>query len=141
MMLGSDRLGEFRHVRKGGVRMRRIGMFFTLGVLAVSAQSVSHSQMAPDHPYAAVYSSYEQRTGDMLGRAQKQALRESIRRINVDRQRKMADDSVKLLRLATDLNDSVGRSTSIPEAAMLQVDEIAKLAHDVREKMRSGIGD
>jgi hypothetical protein len=65
-----------------------------------------------------------------------------LRALNTERQKSMVKDTDKLLKLARELNDEVTRPTS---ATYLQVEynkaaEIEKLAHRVKDKMRTSVG-
>ena len=57
---------------------------------------------------------------------------------NEDRQKKLVADTEKLLALATDLQAQVDQSTadSLSEDGMKKVEEIEKLAHSVKERMK-----
>ena len=57
---------------------------------------------------------------------------------NEDRQKKLVADTEKLLALATDLKAQVGQSATdnLSEDGMKKVEEIEKLAHSVKERMK-----
>ena len=57
---------------------------------------------------------------------------------NEDRQKKLVADTEKLLALATDLKTQVDQSAadSLSEDGMKKVEEIEKLAHSVKERMK-----
>jgi hypothetical protein len=57
---------------------------------------------------------------------------------NEDRQKKLVADTEKLLALATDLKAQVGQSEadSLSDAGIKKVEEIEKLAHSVKERMK-----
>src|SRR5947207_3630223 len=57
---------------------------------------------------------------------------------NAERKRQMANDSARLLQLATELNAEVGRAESegLLLTTAVKVDTIEKLAHAVGEKMK-----
>ena len=57
---------------------------------------------------------------------------------NEDRQKKLVADTERLLSLATDLKAQVGQSAtdSLSEDGMKKVEEIEKLAHSVKERMK-----
>ena len=73
-----------------------------------------------------------------MGQVGRHALREANKRLILDRQKQMVSDSAKLLRLAGDLKAEVDSSSqrALSADAMRKADEIAKLAHNVKEKMR-----
>jgi hypothetical protein len=57
---------------------------------------------------------------------------------NAERKKQIADDSIKLLKLATDLKSEVDKTTkdTLSLNVIRKADEIEKLAHDVKEKMK-----
>ncbi len=73
-----------------------------------------------------------------MGVWHRQAERESLKRLNVERQKQLNEDSAKLFRLAADLKASVdNHSRENPSADSVRMaEEIAKLAHGVGEKMK-----
>ena len=67
------------------------------------------------------------------GRAERQAKLQ-----NVDRQKRLVADTEKLLALATDLKEQVDKSTkdTLSVDVIKKADEIEKLAHSVKERMK-----
>ncbi len=61
---------------------------------------------------------------------------------NVERKKQIADDSAKLLKLATDLKAEVDKTNkdTLSLNVIRKADEIEKLAHDVKEKMKLTAG-
>lgn len=57
---------------------------------------------------------------------------------NIERRRQIADDSARLLKLATDLKVEVDKTTkdTLSLGVIRKADEIERLAHDVKEKMK-----
>jgi hypothetical protein len=57
---------------------------------------------------------------------------------NIERQKQIAEESAKLLKLATDLKAEVDKTNKdmLSVTALRKADEIEKLAHSVREKMK-----
>jgi hypothetical protein len=57
---------------------------------------------------------------------------------NVDRQKRLVADAEKLLSLATDLKQQVDKSTkdTLSVDVIKKADEIEKLAHSVKERMK-----
>ncbi len=122
----------------------------TLGVVVVGVillagipGSVSSGQMTPPGTHSnQVPGTQQPKTGvfdpeesDPLSphREQKQA---DLR--NVDRQKKLVADTDKLLALATDLKEQVDKSTkdTLSVDVIKKADEIEKLAHSVKERMK-----
>ncbi len=110
------------------------------GVLALLcfAQSGAHSgaqsQIGSQYPYSATLSGNSDNLNDPKGEADRAAAQKSLKRLNDERQRQITQDGLKLLRLATELKsqvDLVGRSAD----AVREAEQIARLAHGIREKM------
>jgi hypothetical protein len=61
---------------------------------------------------------------------------------NAERKKQIADDSAKLLKLATDLKGEVDKTTkdTLSLNVIRKADEIEKLAHAVKEKMKLTVG-
>ena len=60
---------------------------------------------------------------------------------NAERRKQIADDGAKLVKLATDLKAEVDKTTkdTLSLNVIRKADEIEKLAHSVREKMRLNV--
>jgi hypothetical protein len=61
---------------------------------------------------------------------------------NAERKKQIADDSEKLLKLATDLKTEVDKTSkdTLSINVIRKADAIEKLAHDVKEKMKLSVG-
>jgi hypothetical protein len=61
---------------------------------------------------------------------------------NAQRKKQLADDSAKLLKLATDLKTEVDKTDkdTLSLTVIRKADEIEKLAHDVKERMKLTVG-
>ena len=61
---------------------------------------------------------------------------------NQERKKQIADDSAKLLKLATELKTEVDKTTkdTLSLGVIRKADEIEKLAHNVKEKMKLTVG-
>ena len=59
-----------------------------------------------------------------------------------DRKKQIAEDSAKLLKLATALKTEVDKTTldTLSLTVIRKADEIEKLAHSIREKMKTTVG-
>jgi hypothetical protein len=62
--------------------------------------------------------------------------------LNADRKKQIAEESAALLKLATELKTDVDKTTkdTLSLAVIRKADEIEKLAHSVKEKMRLTAG-
>jgi hypothetical protein len=68
--------------------------------------------------------------------------KKSYEAANVERKKQIADDSAKLLKLATDLKTEVDKTDkdTLSLNVIRKADEIEKLAHNVKEKMKLSVG-
>ena len=71
-----------------------------------------------------------------------QAAQKSFAAANAERRKQIADDSARLLKLATDLKTEVDKTTkdTLSLSVIRKADEIEKLAHSVKEKMKLTAG-
>ena len=62
---------------------------------------------------------------------------------NLERRKQIADDSAKLLKLATDLKAEVDKTSkdTLSMGVIRKAEEIEKLAHSVKEKMKLTMGN
>jgi hypothetical protein len=69
---------------------------------------------------------------------EQQGLEQSFAAANAERRKQIAADTTKLMKLASELKALIDKSAEDPFSprAMRQVDEIEKLAHGVKEKMK-----
>jgi hypothetical protein len=65
-----------------------------------------------------------------------------IEAASTERKKQIANDSAKLLKLATDLKSEVDKTSkdTLSLTVIRKADEIEKLAHDVKEKMKLTVG-
>ena len=68
--------------------------------------------------------------------------KQSFEAANAERKKQIADDSEKLLKLATDLKTEVDKTSkdTLSIGVIRKADAIEKLAHDVKEKMKLNVG-
>ena len=61
---------------------------------------------------------------------------------NIERRKQIADDSAKLLKLATELKTEVDKTTkdTLSLSVIRKADEIERLAHEIKEKMKLSAG-
>jgi len=111
-------------------------MMSALLALAGMMQPRSQSQVTSEGPNT--FSIRIPEADQPMGAVGRHALREANKRLILDRQKQMTEDSAKLLRLATDLKAEVDGSdhSTLSTGALRKADEIAKLAHNVQEKMK-----
>jgi len=70
------------------------------------------------------------------------AKQQSVESPDAERKKQIADDSAKLLKLATDLKAEVDKTTkdTLSITVIRKADEIEKLAHTVKEKTKFTAG-
>ncbi|MGD0789052.1 MAG: hypothetical protein ABR898_13785 [Terracidiphilus sp.] len=73
---------------------------------------------------------------------EQQAKQQNFDAANAERKKQIAEDSAKLLKLATELKAEVDKTTkdTLSLNVIRKADEIEKLAHGVKEKMKLTIG-
>jgi hypothetical protein len=71
-----------------------------------------------------------------------QSKQQNFAAANAERKKQIADDSAKLVKLATDLKSEVDKTTkdTLSLNVIRKADEIEKLAHAVKEKMKITVG-
>ena len=72
----------------------------------------------------------------------KESKQQSYAQANAERKKQIADDSARLLKLATDLKAEVDKTTkdTLSLTVIRKADEIERLAHNVKEKMKLTVG-
>jgi hypothetical protein len=73
---------------------------------------------------------------------EQQAKQQNFAAANAERKKQIAEDSAKLLKLATELKTEVDKTTkdTLSLGVIRKADEIEKLAHNVKEKMKLTVG-
>jgi hypothetical protein len=110
--------------------MRKSAISAGIFALICFAQYGVQSQISSRYPYSA----YPPGSLGDLDDPKGETARKTLKRLNDERQREIAEEGRKLLRLATELKsevDQVGRSAD----AVREAERIAKLAHGIRDKM------
>jgi hypothetical protein len=71
-----------------------------------------------------------------------QAKKQNYDAANLERKRQLTDDSARLLKLASDLKAEVDKTSkdTLSLAVIRKADEIERLAHSVKEKMKLTVG-
>lgn len=105
------------------------------GIVLNSQQSSAPRVIQPTLP-PAINSFPDPR--DQLEMRQEQNKKQNFEAANAERKKQIADDSVRLLKLAADLKAEVDKTTKdmLSLKVIRRADEIEKLAHDVKEKMK-----
>jgi len=73
---------------------------------------------------------------------QENAKQQNFAAANLERKKQIAEDSAKLLKLANDLKTEVDKTTkdTLSLNVIRKADEIERLAHSVKEKMKLSVG-
>ena len=73
---------------------------------------------------------------------QQQEKKQNFEAANIERKKQIADDSAKLLKLANELKTEVDKTTkdTLSLSVIRKADEIERLAHSVKEKMKLTVG-
>ncbi|MGA9585770.1 MAG: hypothetical protein WBQ95_10610, partial [Terracidiphilus sp.] len=71
-----------------------------------------------------------------------QTKNKSFEAVNAARKKQISDETVKLLKLATDLKAEVDKTNqdTLSVGVIRKADEIEKLAHDIKDKMKLTVG-
>ena len=122
-------------------------MLRTSSLLALSVLAVFSTVLQPQLDSRLIQDGQSQPMGPVMFGGPKDepdrlAKRAMVKRLNADRQRQMAASTDRLLQLAADLKAQTGRPESDPKdsasqsaASAKKAEEIAKLAHSIRQKM------
>ena len=124
-----------------------VGTFFRSAVFAClvlfagfPASDVLHSQAGPNpsQPIPGPEASRFPDANAQMSMHEQQNKKASIEAANLERKKQIADDSAKLLKLATDLKAEVDKTSkdTLSMGVIKKAEEIEKLAHAVKEKMK-----
>jgi hypothetical protein len=141
-----DSQGNFNRRRSGNPqRSARLHTARALGgLLAVAAFASGQngpSPCKPIHPAVLTAPPDANQQMEMREQAQKDSAT-NFTAANVERKKQISDDSAKLLKLATELKSEVDKTTkdTLSLGVIRKADEIEKLAHSVKEKMKLTAG-
>jgi hypothetical protein len=110
------------------------------GIALNSAQSSAPRPITPTLP-PAINSAPDPK--DQLDMRQAHNRQQNFAAANAERKKQIGDDSAKLLKLAVDLKAEVDKTAkdTLSLSVIRKADEIEKLAHDVKEKMKLTVGN
>jgi len=96
----------------------------------------------PDKPYLLPAANNLPDVNEQMRMREQQGKKQNFEAANAERRKQIADDSSKLLKLATDLKAEVDKTTkdTLSLAVIRKADEIERLAHGVKEKMKLTVG-
>lgn len=124
------------HVRRG----RTLACLAAVAALA-SAQQTQPNPCKPIHPEILTAPPDRNQQMEMREQTQKETS-SNFAAANFERKKQIADDSARLLKLATELKSEVDKTTkdTLSLGVIRKADEIEKLAHSVKEKMKLTVG-
>ncbi len=129
-------------------RLRKRGWLSLLAFAAFampghSGQEIPKPMMNYDKPYLLPATNRIPDANDKMQMQDQQAKEKNFTAANIERKKQIADDSARLLKLATDLKTEVDKTNkdTLSVSVIRKADEIERLAHAVREKMRASIGN
>jgi len=135
------------HARSaGGSSNRRWARVLLCGLAGVALTVFAQPGQAPgasDRPFYAPPSAHPlPDANDQMEMRNQQAKQKSFEAANTERKKQIADDSALLLKLATDLKTEVDKTDkdTLSLTVIRKADEIEKLAHIVKEKMKLTVG-
>ncbi len=114
-----------------------------LGALACCAQTaVQPPSVNPDKPYLLPAANRLPDVNQQMEMRDRKAKDQNFAAANAERKKQIADDSVLLLKLAADLKAEVDKTSkdTLSLAVIRKADEIERLAHAVKEKMKLTVG-
>jgi len=105
-------------------------------------QSPEPPSLNPDRPYLRPEANRLPDVNDQMGMHEQQMKQQSFEAANAARKKQLADDSAKLLALAVALKAEVDKTNkdTLSLSVIRKADEIEKLAHNVKEKMKLTVG-
>jgi hypothetical protein len=118
----------------------------SLTLLATVASTAQNSQVpAPartPHPILLPEANRLPDANDQMEMHEQQAKKQDFATANAERKKQIADDSAKLLKLATDLKSEVDKTAkdTLSLNVIRKAEEIERLAHSVKEKMKLTVG-
>ena len=145
MLLKNDDASRAKNVPANGhyrgYRCLRIfGCIAAMGVLTCTA--LPGQQPNPDRSIHSPVLTAPPDANAQMQMRQEQSKQQNFEAANVERKKQIADDSAKLLKLATDLKAEVDKTNkdTLSLSVIRKADEIEKLAHNVKEKMKLTVG-
>ncbi len=125
------------------VRLSGLAVFGTVALLASAAQAGQEPATAgPEKPYIIPSANPLPDANARMQMNEQKAKDQNFDAANAERKRQLNDDSTKLLTLAISLKAEVDKTNkdTLSLNVIRKADEIEKLAHDVKEKMKLTVG-
>jgi hypothetical protein len=133
-----------RNNRRSYLQWSSWGVSLTLlATIATTAQNAQVPAPAPTpHPILLPEANRLPDANDQMEMHEQQAKKQDFATANAERKRQIADDSAKLVKLATDLKTEVDKTTkdTLSVNVIRKAEEIERLARSVKEKMKLTVG-
>ena len=114
-----------------------------IAAISVAAQTTqSNPTINPSHPVLLPEANRPLDANQQMEMRDKQAKDQNYSTANAERRKQIGDDSARLLKLATELKTEVDKTTkdTLSLDVIRKADDIEKLAHSVKEKMKLTVG-
>jgi hypothetical protein len=114
-----------------------------MAILAGAAQPGQQTPARnPDKPYLLPEANRLPDVNQQMEMREQASKPETYAAANVERKKQISDDSTRLLKLATELKTEVDKTTkdTLSLNVIRKADEIERLAHNVKEKMKLTVG-
>jgi len=111
-------------------------------LLAVADSGQQAPMGSPDRPYLLPEANRPLDANQRMIMQDQQQKKANFEAVNVERKKQLSDDSVRLLKLANELKTEVDKTDkdTLSISVIRKADEIERLAHVVKEKMKLTVG-
>jgi hypothetical protein len=128
-----------------GLALACVAVAFALGGAAQAVPPPTPSSAppgSPDRPYLLPEANNLPDLNTQMKMRDGLTKQQNFTAANAERRKQIADDSARLLKMATDLKAEVDKTTkdTLSLAVIRKADEIERLAHIVKEKMKLTVG-
>lgn len=134
--------GKYRQERAGFHWARAAAFLAMMAACTGAAHPGQQSANPADHGYLIPQANRMPDANDQMQMRDQQTKQQSFAAANIERKKQIGDDSAKLLKLATELKAEVEKSNkdTLSVGVIRKAEEIEKLAHNVKEKMKLTVG-
>ena len=123
---------------RGGYVASGVAGFVLLAAGFAATFGQNPPSLNPDKPYLMPEANRLPDANQQMAMRENQGKKANFEAANVERKKQIADDSARLLKLATDLKTEVDKTSkdTLSLGVIRKAEEIEKLAHSVKEKMK-----
>jgi predicted phage tail protein len=140
-----DRNSEHRPANRAGSLARAWRSAAAACLMVFVALAASHQLTSQDasRPVLSTEANHPTDANAQVAMNEQQSKKASVDAVNVERRREIGEDSTRLLKLATDLKAQLDKTTkdTLSLGVIHKADEIERLAHSVREKMKLAMSE